>query len=257
MFKSLSTNVMGLFFLIGIVVIIQGEMNEIVFAQEKKITLATDPWPPYYGPDLENQGYFTELSKKAFQRAGYQCEVMFVPWKRALEMAKAGHYDGVLGAFFNEERTQWFTYSDPISETHIVFFTAKGRTIQYNSLKSLAHYKIGVINGYNYSPEFDNAVFLQKEAVHTVSQNIQKLIMGRIDLFIDSKEVTLWTLRTKFPEHIDKIQVVEPAFKVNKLYIPISKEVPLHEQIVQDLNDGIKKIKADGTFDTIMTHYGF
>ena len=84
--------------------------GDMAFSQDKKVTLATDPWPPYYGPDLENQGYFTEISRAAFQRAGYQLVVEFVPWKRALKMAKTGKYDGVLGAFYNDERTQWFTH---------------------------------------------------------------------------------------------------------------------------------------------------
>ena len=121
----------------------------------------------------------------------------------------------------------------------------------------MAPYSIGIINGYNYSEEFDTAVFLKKEAVNTVSQNIQKLLMGRIDLFIDSKEVTLWTLRTKHPESVDAVKVVQPPFKVNKLYILISKKATNHEQIVQDLNTGLEKMKADGTFDAIMTRHGF
>ena len=254
----LSKHLRSVWVLMGIILISQlSATGDMAFSQDKKIILATDPWPPYYGPDLENQGYFTEISKSAFQRVGYQCDVVFVPWKRALEMAKLGKYDGVLGAFYNDERTQWFTYSAPISETYIVFFTAKGKNIRYDSLKSLEPYKIGVINGYNYSEEFDTAAYLKKEVVHTVSQNIQKLMVGRIDLFIDSKEVTLWTLRKEFPEYVDKIEIVEPAFKVNKLYIPISKEVTDHQQIVRDLNTGLEKIKADGTFDTILMHHGF
>ena len=57
-------------------------VNPVVFhhqvvAQDKKIVLATDPWPPFYGPDIKNGGYLTEIVKESFKRVGYDCKVEF------------------------------------------------------------------------------------------------------------------------------------------------------------------------------------
>lgn len=238
-------------------IFIPGIYTHEVFAQGKKIILATDPWPPYYGPNMKNGGYFTEIAKASFKKIGYECDVKFIPWKRAFDVSKAGGYDGLLGAFYKEGRTEYFKYSDPISETSIVFFSKKGRKITFKEMKDLSQYKIGVITGYNYSKAFDTAAYLHKEGVPNLKLNIKKLMAGRIDIFIESREVALWTLREEIPNYADLVEIVNPPLKINKLYIPISKKIKNHEQIVAAFNTGLKLIKEDGTFDKIKKFHGF
>lgn len=223
-----------------------------LLGQNEKIVLVTDPWEPFYGPDLGNKGYISEIAKEAFGRMGYDLEIEFVPWKRALEESREGRYDGILGGFYNEERTKYFMYSDSISSANMRFFSRKGNKIEYNSLNDLIGYKIGVIRGYFYSSEFDNAGFLQKDEINNVEQNIQKIIHGRIDLFIASEEVVYWLLKTKLNEYRDEIVPLGPVYVTNDLYIIISKKSKYPKKIVEDFNNGLEQIKKDGTFNIIM-----
>ena len=237
-------------------------VNAVVFhhqvvAQDKKIVLATDPWPPFYGPDIKNGGYLTEIVKESFKRVGYDCKVEFVPWKRAVDEAKKGKYDGLLGAFYTEDRLKDFKYSEPVTESQLVFFSKKGRDIPYKKLEDLSQYKIGVIGGYQYSEEFDAAEYLYKEEVPKVEQNIKKVIADRIDIFIDSKEVVLYLLRTTLSDYSGLLEMIDPPYKINQLYIPISKKVTNYEQIVHDFNRGLSMIREDGTYDNIMKNRGF
>ena len=57
-------------------------------SSEDTIWLATDPWPPYFSPELKNGGYLAEIVEEAFQRAGYQCVIEYMQWKRALELSR-------------------------------------------------------------------------------------------------------------------------------------------------------------------------
>ena len=230
--------------------------NGNVRAEDNTILLAADPWPPYYGPEMENEGLVAEIARQALKRVGYTCKIQFVPWKRALNYAMRGECHGLLGAFYKERRTKYFMYSDSVYKTRMVFFAGRETKISYQGLKDLAGYKIGVIRGYEYSDEFDSAEYFQKEEVTVLEQNIKKTLMGRIDAFIGSREVVLHALDTLFPEYKESLKIIG-EHKVNKLYIPISKTINTHEEIVRDLNQGLNSIKSDGTFDRIIQTCGF
>ena len=59
--------------------------SSLCLAGERKLEIATTEYPPYYGKDLENGGFMTEIVVEVFKRAGYDAEIKFLPWKRALE----------------------------------------------------------------------------------------------------------------------------------------------------------------------------
>ncbi|MCG2582151.1 MAG: transporter substrate-binding domain-containing protein [Marinobacter sp.] len=101
-------------------------------------------WEPYYSETLPNGGVAVEIVRKAFERSGYALELHWLPWARAFNMAKKGRYDGVLGAWYTEERTQFFTYTHPFLTTELVFFKKKGKRITYTTLQDLKPYTIGV-----------------------------------------------------------------------------------------------------------------
>ena len=69
-------------------------------AADKTLKLAATEYPPFYGKELKDHGFITEIIATAFERSGYQINVKFLPWKRALEKTKDGAYDGVFVQFY-------------------------------------------------------------------------------------------------------------------------------------------------------------
>jgi len=227
-------------------------------ANSYKITLATDSFAPYYGPKLVNNGYFTQLVKEAFKRKGYELNVKFVPWKRALEHSKSGNYDGLLGAYSNEERRDFFEYSKKIDQTQIVFFTKKNRNISYDKLSDLSRYIIGVVRAYHYTKEFDKAKkYLHIFEANHLKHNIKLLIHDRVDLILGSKKVILSLLSKHYPEHISQVKFITPILQSNKLYITISKKRKNYKKIITDFNEGLEEMIEDGTYDKILKSHNF
>ncbi len=222
-----------------------------VFA-DKKIVLNTMESEPYQSKYLANNGFLVEISKKAFKRAGYDLEVRFVPWKRAIVESVDGLVDGVLGAWYNDERTKLFAYTDTIGESRLIFLKRKDQVIKYNTLQDLEKFRIGVVNGYTYTKEFDQSPFLMKEVVVSSEINLRKLIYKRIDLTPDIEEVISYILKTKYPEHLGTIETVGEPLKVHMIYNIISKKNSHFKKIVQDFNSGLKSIKEDGTYDSVV-----
>lgn len=78
------------------------------------------------GETLVNGGYIIEITREALRRVGYTLEVKFVPWKRAIEIAKDGDVDGVIGTNYSDERAQTYRLTDVVYQEENGFFGKKG-----------------------------------------------------------------------------------------------------------------------------------
>ncbi len=227
-----------------------------VCAENRTLVIAGTEWEPYYGETLPENGFFTVIIRTAFQRAGYTLNLKFVPWKRAIEKGKKGKYDSVMGAYYTEERSQHFTYSDAVYESLEVFFCKKERSISYKSFKDLAKYKIGALRGWSTTKTLKNENLNVKE-VSNDSQNLKKLMNGRIDLFCATKVSMLNLIQSDYPQWKGKVKIIQPPLFRGKIYMIISKKNPTHKKIAKDLNLGLKRIRDEGTFNRIIEKYGF
>jgi polar amino acid transport system substrate-binding protein len=224
---------------------------------QETIRLATVQWEPYYGRDLKNQGYISEITRTVFERAGYEVKIRFMPWKRAIHDTKNGHYDGLMGLYHTEERAEWLAYSHSIAAIRIVFFAEKGKDISYSSLSDLKPYKIGIERGFAYTEEFDSADFLDKEPVRDGILNFKKLVNNRIDLVAASEKVFLHMVNSKGENAAENLQVIEPPLTTSRIYNGITRKKEGHEKIVADFNRALREIKQDGTFARILGKHGF
>ena len=227
------------------------------FSQEKTLNFGTVNWPPYFGENLENGGIMTEITTEAFKRTGWDYNLKFMNWNRAMGLAKKGKLDGVQGAYYNKERDRNFMFTDEIISANIVIFQKKGAGISYNSLEDLKDYTFGILRGWAYPEEFVKADYLEKEETDTPKTNILKLLKDRVDLIVADKLVTLDVANEHYPDQADRIEALEPPLEEKPLHVIVTEKLPNHAEIVNDFNKGLKMLKEDGTFDKIMEKHGF
>lgn len=223
----------------------------------EKLTFATLNWEPFYGENLPENGFFAALSREAFKRAGYDLELEFMPWKRALELAKRGKYDGILGAYYNKDRTESFYFTDPVSQNEEVFIQKKGRGITYSNLDELKKYKVGSLLGSAQGKELGEMGFSVEDAPDEI-MNLKKLNAGRVDLFVLGKQQLYFKLKnveTLKPLQ-DAFEVLDPPFKSFDLYCPITKKRADGEEIVKKFNAALNEMKSDGTYNKILERFG-
>ena len=226
-------------------------------ASGQTLTLATLNWEPFYSENLPEEGFFTALSREAFKRAGYDLKVEFIPWKRALEMAKKGKYDGILGAYHNKDRETYFIFPDPVAHNEEVFLQKKGKGISFQSFDDLKPYTIGGLNGGAPIKELTEKGF-KTEGVSKDIQTVKKLHAGRIDLMIWGKQNFYFALRNMadYKPYQNAFEILEPPFKSYGLYCPISKTRADAREIVDKFNAALKAMKSDGTYDDILIRFG-
>ena len=231
--------------------------EEIEVAETPTIILATSDWEPYYAEKLASGGVVTEIVRTAFQRMGYKLEVKWLPWARAINTAKAGYYDGVLGAWYTEDREQFFNYSKPFLKNDIVFFKLKGEPITYTSLLDLKSYRVGVTRNSGPHELLKSELNESLDIVVIADLNIKKLMAKRIDLFVDERLGVQYIINTQFPEWRGSIEALEPPLQVNDLHIMISKRVNNNQKIINDFNEGLQLILHDGTLENLLKENGF
>ena len=225
-------------------------------AADRKLDIAATEWPPFYGSDLEKGGFITEIIREAFKRKGYQTDISFLPWKRALGGAKEGKHDALFTVWYRKEREEWFVFSDPLPANELGFFKRKDKNISSVKYGDLKPYTIGVVRGYAAPPGFEEAglkIALAKDD----EENLRKLQKGRVDMVLTDKIVATHILNTKLRDESVELEWLAPPVHVDIQYLVISKKTPDYAKVLAEFNKGLASMTADGTLKSIMRKRGF
>lgn len=220
-----------------------------ILAYAEGLALVADPWEPIYGPELKQGGFVTEV----IQATEPGTTVQYFPFKRAMYYAKKGKrgknvVDGIMGIYLKESRRAFYEFSVPIMEIPLVVVSKTDSQVGYVDINSLKQYKIGLIAGYSVSPSFDaRRDILDIEEVGSLDLNIKKLMRGRIDCFIDAKQVVQAKAKAM---GLPALYYSSPL-ATNPIYVGFSKAVPGYKKRTEQFNKRFLNIKKDGTYDRI------
>ncbi|SDF78429.1 amino acid ABC transporter substrate-binding protein, PAAT family [Limimonas halophila] len=226
-------------------------------AKAATIELTTVNWAPFYGESLEKGGPVAALAKAAAKEVGHTVTVEFLPWKRAMAMAKRGEKDGMLGAYYTEERDKAFHFTEES------FYTVKVGLIadeslgvtSYGSLKDLTQYTIGYQQGWAYPEKFDNADFLEKDPAPNQTASVKKLVHGRVDMVAMSHGIFRNELDKLPNASLDDYVFLEPLLMEGTLHMAISNNAENAAQLARDLDAGLEAIRENGTYERIISKY--
>ncbi len=226
-----------------------------VYGKGRVVTFTTMNWEPMYGESLLEGGVYTAVAREAFARVGYQLNVQFFPWRRAYELAKSGQYTGLLGAVFSPERVPFFQPTQSLMLYEEFLFSPIDNNVYYKKFSSLRPYTVGVVSGTAIE------TLLQSEGVKTrgvttYQQNLQKLMAGRIDLMV-ADQFKMGEMLKSYPEFQGKVKALEPAIQKTGLPLLISKKYSDYQTIQEDFDRGLQEILSDGTYNKIITRFGF
>lgn len=237
--------------LVFILLVVGAVYKTPVFAETKKIILATAEWDPYISQTKTGHGQFSEIVTHVFKEMGIETEYMFAPWKRVEALVKQGQAFAAIPYSYTEKRHQIFDYSVPIMNSSYVFFYNKKthpQGINYDKLEDLAAYHIGGVTGYWYDELFAKAK-LTIEYVTTDDQCINKLYVNRVDL-IASDELVGWSLIKKlYPNEMNQFGVIPKPFGTQYLHLMVSRNYPNAPLLTQKFNETFKNLYDKKVFE--------
>lgn len=232
------------------------------FADELEFQLLTEDYPPYNMPkeetngDNENEiiGSATDVIKELFKRAKIKYQMETLPWARAYNNALNKKNTVVFAASRTEEREKLFKWVGPIGENDWVLFSlvnpkTKEALIKMNSLEDAKKYVIGAYKGDATSNYLHSFSYLKIEDSNLDINNQKKLQAGRIDLWASGKQLGKWYFKK------NKINNIVPIFTLKTSTLYAAFNIQTDDNIIEKLNQIIKEIQKDGTYNKIQKKY--
>lgn len=249
--------------------------NGILFNNDREnvVRLVTLNWPPYIDDSLCNKGWVYQLTVALFHQAGYGVYIEFLPWARAVREAELGKADVLFPEYFIEanapsdvvtgmHRTDLLRLSAPIPGGEINFLKRKDTELEFNgNLLSIINKMIGVVRGYQNTPEFDALMDAGKLNIVEAVDDLQlsRLLMNkRVEIIIGDPQVIQSSIlmseetSTQKRQWLTELDIVEPSLAYNPLYFAISKRVKNSYTILENINDAINRFKQTGTLNRII-----
>ncbi len=237
---------------------------------DKIINLATLNWPPYISEDVCNKGWVFQFTVAILVSKGYQVNIHFYPWARSVKLVEQGKMDILFPEYFIEssapsdavlgkKRRELLVLSNKFAGGDLSLLKLKGYA--FNLQQDLGNLKgkiIGVVRGYQNTPEFDAMMdskqFAVVEAVDEL-QLVKLLVAKRVDLIIGDPSVFTYSVNySNLSNHnkqalLNSIERVEPSLKYNHLYFAISNSYPQWHQLLDDINLALLEFQQSGETD--------
>lgn len=198
-------------------------------------------------------GIDVDVVKAVGEKEGFQVKVIQVAWKDIFTGLEEKKYDiAVAGISWTEERAGKYGMSDSyfFNPTSIMYKTDS--TVQPKSLQELENTRIGVLQGSSYEKLAET---LKPKQVIPSAKGVdafKALAQGETDVYLHSN-ISLRYLQANYPEQNLTIQIVEKPDDISaQRVMALNKE---NKDLLNKVNSGIAKLKAEGTIDKITEHH--
>jgi len=227
----------------------------------EKLVIAADDWFPMNGnPNSEFPGYMIEIAKEIFSSKGITVKYELVPWERALNQTRKGLYNCVVGAY-KKDAPDFIFPKHPWGYDKPTFFVPINDPWQFDgNIASLQSRKLGVIEGYSYTKEFDayshNNRGLRVQVAtgdHALEINLRKLFAGRIDTILENEYVLNAKLAAK--DHPFPLKNAGYLSYAIPIYFACSPTLPSSQEYVQWADQQLPKLRKTGRLKRILSRY--
>ncbi|WP_247648498.1 transporter substrate-binding domain-containing protein [Pseudodesulfovibrio sp. zrk46] len=159
----------------------------------ESLVLSTVEWSPLATEHLESKRLVVEIVQEAYRRAGIETNVVFVPFKRALQMAETGEVDGLVVSSLTPERAEYMFFSKWKFENEISFWALERPKTTYEDIQELCPGKVGVLRGSHVARKISSLECLEPVLINSKKFIAQLLQEGRIDYAIEGRrELRYW-----------------------------------------------------------------
>jgi len=164
------------------------------------IKVAAIDWCPQICVNEVNAGYTVDLIKRVYENSEYQLQIDIFPWSRAIKYVSEGSYDALL-APAKKEAPQLVFPQFSVGLQRMCFFTAINDPWVFSGENSLVNKQVGIafdtsIEELNsYIKKHEKQFQFQPYHERYVAQNANKVLKGRIDTFLFTKNTTLLELK--------------------------------------------------------------
>jgi polar amino acid transport system substrate-binding protein len=216
----------------------------------ERIVLATLEWPPYTGAKLPGNGTIAVVVRDALAAVGYELELRFYPWSRAVQEASMDpDVVGFFPEYPNAERETQFIVSDVFGKSPLGFAHRVNVAFSWNELADLRKYSLGTVAGYVNSDEFDRLVKqgeLKVDTSNTDALNLRKVLAARIEAAVVDENVFDYLMKTDplLQQRQDEMAMSSQLLKIHDMVVCFVR-TEAGAEMARRFNEGLKRIGVD------------
>ncbi|SFI64874.1 basic amino acid ABC transporter substrate-binding protein [Thermoflavimicrobium dichotomicum] len=211
-------------------------------------------FPPFEKLEADGKitGFDAEILDAIAKATGMKAELKHMGFDAVFDGLDRGKLDAAIAAItITDERKNKYDFSEPYFEAKQWILVPKGSNIK--SLKELNGKRIGVQSGTT-GEEVVKAAFGKTYAnlkgYDVVPAAVDDLQLKRLDAVVVDKAVAIDYLKKLGS---DKFQTIEdPSLKTEYYGIAVKKG---NKEVLNKINEGLKKIRQNGTYDKIYKKY--
>lgn len=241
----------------SIVVICFLLLSDIPSIAEERIPLATGEWRPYTSAEIEGYGFFSEIVTAVFKEADIDITYNFYPWKRCAAYVKSGDIFAAFPYSITNQRKNYASFSDPVSETTTVFFYNRKKhenPIDYDRIDEQKKYTIVGVLGYYYAEAFKKAN-LDVMYVTTEQKALELIYHQRYDIFPLSNYVGWNLIKKLYPKDYRSFTTCKKPLDTTTLHLMVSKKYPNYKSLIKKFNTALIRVKEKGIYQEILSRH--
>lgn len=217
-----------------------------------------DDYPPFYYHNTDGFGGFSiDIIKRVSEQLGYQVSLSQVANMSVLLNAMAaGKYDVSPNLTASDSRREQllFTRTPHVYETDMLFVRADSPLTERPALPQLAGYRIGVIAGWLYNEEFDNAAYLRRVYVNDSLQQLYSLFSGQFDMLVSDQAFFKQLISEQ--NISGAVRPLPPALSFQPVNMAVSRATSNAPQLVQQLDSAIVAFVKTPAYEQLLQQYG-
>ncbi|WP_137936932.1 basic amino acid ABC transporter substrate-binding protein [Chitinivorax sp. B] len=221
----------------------------------KELVVGTDAAYAPFESENENKeivGFDIEVVKAIAEKVGLQVKFINTPWEGIFKTLEQGDRDFLVSAItITDERKQSMDFSEPYFEAKQLIAVPKDSKVQ--KLDDLKKLKVGVqtgTTGDEVVQKLQGKTSVNIKRFESTPLALKELEAGGVDAVVADNGVVINYVKN----NSDKgFRMVEDASFAKEFYGLALKKG--NTELATKLNEGLKKIKEDGTYDKIYAQY--
>ena len=217
---------------------------------KKIITVAGDAYfPPFEFLDERDglkvyRGFNIDLIRAVIAKTDYELQFLPLPWEEALRALQEGRVDAVGGMKYDAERAHYFDFSEEYLISSLAIFVDRDNSIIVE-LSDLENRRIAVQKDDIAYQKLKNRVL---ELTATVSQEaaIKLLLAGKVDAVVGNRMAGQYIVQRLGA--MERVKSVGGFINPERYGFAVRRG---NEELLAKFNEGLRKVKNDGTFDQI------
>ncbi|MBV8660229.1 MAG: transporter substrate-binding domain-containing protein [Burkholderiales bacterium] len=217
------------------------------------LVLDTEDYPPFNMRVHEQVGGLsTDLLREALRRAGIQAEFRIVPLARAIMESRYNADHCVYSVVRSAQRETWYKWVAPLAEDKITLFARADSPIQLDSFADAKRYRVGGYMGDAYGDYVERQGVVLDRAASDVL-NIQKLLTGRIDLWVGGSVSVPYRMMLDGRRNAVKPIISGGEERDGQMWLACHPAT--NDELIGRLRTALKSVEADGTAALIVSRY--